>query len=814
MQFILDNLRTYRRFNLAFIILFLFPFYFTYNLYTGNVYFSHNDFPGMYYPFRQWFLGRLMNLEFPIWNPYWGAGHEAVIWSTVPIDPYTILEIIFGPRYAYFHLIQCMALVVAGYYVLRKLRFDAWAATIGSLLFFMSPMVTYWYYHFIKTDLFIAHMFTFLFMVKWFETGRLRYLFLMGWSFFFGMFGTKIEFWFFETVFFILLSIIAFFIMKPQKLSTVFMAWAAILAAILAQSWQINLLLNAVNNSGRLAVPHGLHNLFSSELYRNLYLSFGDIELFPLALIAVLFFIGLHNKSSYRWFFVTAGIAASFLFRFWSYSFFKLFIYSPILFGALFASMMIARTTSKKYLLSAWILFMLPAYYWCKPLVNLDDVTYLLRISPVLYQGIWGFLVWMGCAQVHRYRVTQIVYLSILMVFLLEMQGQIVLSYLFGYLWVSGRDNYLIDFSFAIIAAFGTITYFRLKPLLIKLAPFIIIFAAYPNLYYSAFPQPIPGIANALLNSKLPYNPFTGVPELRETIKKWGYLPYQRAIDPDIENKLPQNQGTFLLEHTGNATFYGSMTPKRYKELINFYRYGIEPEDKVAGYPSFYSEKTISRLPKLNTKGFSNGLIYYSTVWITPPPELDLLRLLGINHIITRDERIISPLVQKLKHDNVVKNGEFNVAELTDTLPRSFLVTNVNTDNLQDFQRNMRPHIEMESSGARKTSGTYIAKPAHFVKYEPEYVAMQIESDSGGYLVLSDVFHPYWSASVDGSAVEIIPAFHAFRAVKVSPGKHIIEFFCSVPYLKLAFLISLIFIAIFSVATFYFWNKKLEVDRF
>jgi len=478
------------------------------------------------------------------------------------------------------------------------------------------------------------------------------------------------------------------------------------------------------------------------------------------------------------------------------------------MFGALIASIMIIRNPSRKYLFSAWVLFMLPAYYWCKPLVNNDDATYLLRIAPVLFQGIWGFLVFMGCLQVHRYTIAKLAYLSILMVFILQSQGQVILSYLFGYLWIPGRDNYLIDFSFAMIAAFGTTTYFRFKPLLIRLAPFIIIFAAYNNLYYAAFPQPIHGIANPLLNSKLPYDPFKEVPGLRDTIKKWRYLPYQRAIDTDIENKLPQSQGTFLLEHAGNATFYGSISPAPYRELINFYRYGIKPEDKVAGYPSFYSEKTISRLPKLNNGGFSNGLIYYSTVWVTPPLELDLLRLLGVNHIITRDDGLLPPLMQKLKLNNVTKSNEFNAAELTDTLPRAFLVANVNQENLKDFKENMRPRIELESDKTSLSPDVYMARPAHFLKYEPKYVSIQAESDSGGYLVLTDVFHPYWSARIDGIAAEIIPAFHAFRGVKVPAGLHKVEFLCRVTYFNSAVVVSLILILIFLTITYYCWNKR------
>lgn len=749
-----------------------------------------------------------MNFEFPLWNPYWGAGHEAVIWATVPIDPYTIIELILGYHYAFFHLVQCMALVMAGYYVFRKFKFDPWAAASSSLLFFMSPLVTHWYFHFIKTNLFIAHMFTFIFMVKWFETRQFRYVLLLGWSFFLGMFGTKLEFWFYEFVFFTLSPIIAFFIMKPQKPSMVVMTLASILVAILAHAWQINLLIGALNNSNRLGtIPHGLHNLFSSEMYRNLYLSLGDSDLFPLALICVLLFTGLRSKSFSGWFFVT-GILVAFLFRFWEFSFLSLFLHSPVLFGALFATILTIRTpSSREYLLSTWILFMLPAYYWCKPLVDYDEL-WLLRKAPILFQGIWGFLVWLGCLQVHRYRTAQLAYLCVPMVFLLQKQGQIILSYLFGYVWLSGRDNYLIDFSFALLAAFGTTTYFRFKPMLIRLTPFIIALSAYPKLYYAAPLEPEPDYADTLLNFRLPYGPFKGVPSLRKIIHEWDYLPYRRVIDPDIDTvyRVPQNHGTFLLEHTGNATFYGSIVPARYSEIINFYRYGITPQDNIGAYPSVYSKKTMSRLPKVNTKGYAHGERYFMTVWIIPPLELDLLQLLGIDYIITRDAKLLPPMVNSLKLRNVMEIDKFTVAELSDTLPRTFLVLNVNQENLQEFQENMRPRIELERAESLLLSNVYIARPARFLRYEPEYVAIQTESSSGGYLVLTDIFHPYWSAIVDGNVAEIIPAFHVFRAVKVPPGSHKVEFFCSVPYFRLAFLVSFILIGISSVLTFRFWK--------
>ncbi len=807
MLFHSSNSKPGKHLNLPFLMLFLFPFYFTYNLYAGNVYYAHDAYAGMYFPFRQWFLDRLMNFEFPLWNPFWGTGHEAVIWSTIPVDLYTILEIFLRPHYEYFFLIHCITLIIAGYYVFKKWNFDPWAATIGSLFFYISPLTTYWSFQFVNTNTFISHMFVFLFMVKWFETCQYRYVFLMGWSFFLGMFGTKLEFWFFEVVFYIILSAIAFLIMRPRKASMVLMVWVGIFAAILAQSWQINLLLNALNNSKRLAIPHGVHNLFSSEMYTNLYMSIGDSDLVPLIFIGILLFISLHSNSrTYRWFFLVCSIFISLLFKLWSFSFFPTFLKGPVLFGGILATVLLIYNRQGKYILSTWILFMLPAYYWCKPMVGYDETHYLM-IAPMLFKGVWSFLVWIGCFQVHRYRTAQLAYLSIIAVLILEAQGQIIFSYLFGFVWIGGRDAYLIDFSFTIMAVFGTLTYFWFKPIFLRLIPFIIAFAAYSNLLYTLPLKPIPPYANPLLTSKLSYNPYTGVPGIKEIISKFDYLPYRRMVDPDIDKLRPQNQGTFLLEKTGNVAFYGSMTPARFDELIDFWGYGITPEDNVAGYPSVFGEKTISRLPKVNTKGFSNGFIYYLTQWTIPPFELDSLRLLGVDYIVTRDDGLLPSLIEKLKLSNVMKFGEFNVAKLSDTLPRSFLVLNAGQGNLRDFKENMRPVVEMADGKTSSSSNVYLAKPANILKYKPEYVEIQVKSSSEGHLVLTDVFHPYWSASVDGNATEIIPAFHAFRAVKVPAGSHRVEFFCTVPYFKLAFLVSFIIISFSLIFTIYFWNK-------
>jgi hypothetical protein len=54
-------------------------------------------------------------------------------------------------------------------------------------------------------------------------------------------------------------------------------------------------------------------------------------------------------------------------------------------------------------------------------------------------------------------------------------------------------------------------------------------------------------------------------------------------------------------------------------------------------------------------------------------------------------------------------------------------------------------------------------------------VRLEAETDGDGWVVLVDTWAPGWEATVDGQAVEILPANLAFRAVPVPAGRHTIE---------------------------------------
>lgn len=66
--------------------------------------------------------------------------------------------------------------------------------------------------------------------------------------------------------------------------------------------------------------------------------------------------------------------------------------------------------------------------------------------------------------------------------------------------------------------------------------------------------------------------------------------------------------------------------------------------------------------------------------------------------------------------------------------------------------------------------------PPAIVKYEAEHVQVATRTSGRRFLVLSDVFYPGWTATVDGRRTTIYRADLTFRAVSVPAGLHLVEF--------------------------------------
>lgn len=75
-----------------------------------------------------------------------------------------------------------------------------------------------------------------------------------------------------------------------------------------------------------------------------------------------------------------------------------------------------------------------------------------------------------------------------------------------------------------------------------------------------------------------------------------------------------------------------------------------------------------------------------------------------------------------------------------------------------------------------------VPPPAHglsmagLTSYENTQVVVEVDAATSGFVVLNDVWHPWWSAAVDGVAAPILKANVMFRAVPVPAGHHVVTF--------------------------------------
>ena len=89
-----------------------------------------------------------------------------------------------------------------------------------------------------------------------------------------------------------------------------------------------------------------------------------------------------------------------------------------------------------------------------------------------------------------------------------------------------------------------------------------------------------------------------------------------------------------------------------------------------------------------------------------------------------------------------------------------------------------RPAHDRAARAGRRRPAPRRAGPAsaRIVSYRNTEVVLEADSPDGGWVVLNDLWHPWWFAEVDGRPAEILRANVLFRAVAVPPGRHTVRF--------------------------------------
>jgi hypothetical protein len=164
-----------------------------------------------------------------------------------------------------------------------------------------------------------------------------------------------------------------------------------------------------------------------------------------------------------------------------------------------------------------------------------------------------------------------------------------------------------------------------------------------------------------------------------------------------------------------------------------------------------------------------------------------LADLLGLRFIVTGvPVEQIDPKLRPGDLKLLAETGDGFVYENPRAAPRAAFAT---VARVADFAALLRdgnwPDVDFSrtvlvEAGAPQPETANRAAPAagrvRIVTYRNTEVVIDVEAAADGYVVLSDPWHPWWQASVDGQHVPMLRANVLFRAVWVPTGSHTVRF--------------------------------------
>jgi hypothetical protein len=165
-----------------------------------------------------------------------------------------------------------------------------------------------------------------------------------------------------------------------------------------------------------------------------------------------------------------------------------------------------------------------------------------------------------------------------------------------------------------------------------------------------------------------------------------------------------------------------------------------------------------------------------------PSYRSTLANLLGLRWIVTGAP--IETMDRTLKEGDlplIARTGNGYVYENAAAFPRVlFAVAAKGADFPQMLRDGKWPQADLRTTVLLEAApaGDASRRPgrARIVGYRNTEVVLEADSPDGGWVVLNDIWHPWWFAEVDGQPAEILRANVLFRAVAVPPGRHAVRF--------------------------------------
>lgn len=215
------------------------------------------------------------------------------------------------------------------------------------------------------------------------------------------------------------------------------------------------------------------------------------------------------------------------------------------------------------------------------------------------------------------------------------------------------------------------------------------------------------------------------------------------------------------------ASTPGSVIETNFATYYGFY--------DLAGYDALYPRRVGELVWAAASNGKPAADFSRSTVVTPTNPSSardNLWNLAGVRWIVNKDDLLAEHPGQRsndLSNDFKLawEKNKWQIYENTNAFPRAFFTPDAQwLDDDSDLIKKILASPPDISTIA----------PAKITAYQSNLVEIEIDVPENGYLILTDTFYPGWQATVDGKKVEILPALHAFRAVKIQSGKRFVVF--------------------------------------
>jgi hypothetical protein len=219
----------------------------------------------------------------------------------------------------------------------------------------------------------------------------------------------------------------------------------------------------------------------------------------------------------------------------------------------------------------------------------------------------------------------------------------------------------------------------------------------------------------------------------------------------------------------------------------------VVPEDAEAGYGRVFQMSPPSGIPNgatqiggyYATQGYDaiapDGWVQLNYHAIYDPGNA-VNRLFGVRYALSAQDIANYGFANTVNFQLIGERDPYLFYENPDALPRAYVAQRYevepNTDNA--IARVVMGHVSdgalvlLPSDPGCEMSGS--GGTAAITEYGPNEVAVAVEADGPGLLVLSDQYDDDWKAELDGERVDLLQANTTLRGVCVPDGAHTVRF--------------------------------------